>query len=165
MENSIDARLLADLLDRHCAALELYASQWTSSPEDVVQEAFVELARQKECPRQPMAWLYRVVRNRSLNAIRATNRRLHHEQIAAQRLANRLSEQLEASERESLIAALDALEATEREVVVLRVWSELAWKEIAELLDTSSSSAQRRYVAALKEMRTYLEPSCQNNLS
>src|SRR5437763_352252 len=62
---------LGFLLDRHAAALELYARQWCALPEDVVQEAFLKLARQVTPPAQPLAWLYRVVRNGAISAGRA----------------------------------------------------------------------------------------------
>ena len=41
----MDSEQLGGLIDRHAAALELYARQWCDAPEDVVQEAFVKLAR------------------------------------------------------------------------------------------------------------------------
>ena len=44
MNGPIDAELLGRLLDEHGAALALYASQWTESADDCVQEALVELA-------------------------------------------------------------------------------------------------------------------------
>ena len=42
-----DQELLSRLLDEHGAALVLYAQQWSRSPEDVVQEAFIQLMRQR----------------------------------------------------------------------------------------------------------------------
>ena len=60
--------LLAQLLDQHAAALELYARQWCDSPEDVVQEAFLKLAGQRDLPANPAAWLFRVVRNGAIDA-------------------------------------------------------------------------------------------------
>ncbi len=50
MNGPIDAELLGRLLDEHGAALALYASQWTDSADDCVQEALVELARQRQAP-------------------------------------------------------------------------------------------------------------------
>ena len=75
MAQPVDERQLAELLDRHAAALALYAAQWTSAADDCVQEALVELARQASGPDNPVAWLYRVVRNRALNAARSARRR------------------------------------------------------------------------------------------
>lgn len=59
----MDPNLLGDLLDQHAAALELYAKQWCDAPEDVVQEAFLRLAAERVVPRNPAAWLFRVVRS------------------------------------------------------------------------------------------------------
>ena len=59
----MDSDWLGQLVDRHAAALELFARQWCDTPEDVVQEAFVKLAPQRTLPENPAAWLFRVVRN------------------------------------------------------------------------------------------------------
>lgn len=153
--------MIAELLDRHGAVLELYASRWTQSPEDCVQEAFIELARQPQQPESVVAWLYSVVRNRALNAARSARRRSHYEQLAGQGTAAR--EDASPVDRLSLPEALSQLSAEEHEIVVLRIWSGLTWQEIAELVGTSSSSAQRKYVESLKQLRKFLEPTCQPN--
>ena len=57
MSPSVDASLIAELFDRHAAALEFYAAQRTTSPQDCVQEAFLELARQPSPPDDPGAKL------------------------------------------------------------------------------------------------------------
>ena len=58
--------------------------------------------------------------------------------------------------------ALDAAEATQalatlpielREAIVLRLWGELSFEEIAELTQASTSTAHRRYVAGLAALR------------
>src|SRR5438309_2325962 len=74
--------LLGRLLDQHASALVLYARQWCTAPEDVVQEAFLKLVAQPKPPASPVAWLYRVVRNGALSAARAARRRRHHEAVA-----------------------------------------------------------------------------------
>src|SRR6185503_17221915 len=70
MNGPIDAELLGRLLDEHGPALALYATQWTDAADDCVQESLVELARQAKPPEHAVAWLYRVVKNRALNAAR-----------------------------------------------------------------------------------------------
>jgi len=37
----MDPTFLGRLIDRHAAALVLYARQWCAAPEDVVQDAFL----------------------------------------------------------------------------------------------------------------------------
>ena len=161
---SVDATLIADMFDRHAAALALYASQWTRLPDDCVQEALVELARQPAAPDNPTAWLYRVVRNRALNASRASRRRTSHEQAAAQVRSARRPMEMDPAATADLNDALAALDAAVREIVVLRIWGRLSWQEIADVVGSSKSSAQRNYVQALQQLRQVWEPrSCPMN--
>jgi RNA polymerase sigma factor (sigma-70 family) len=155
---SVDATLIAEMLDRHAAALALYARQWTSEADDCVQEALVELARQPACPENPVAWLYRVVRNRALNVVRAEGRRNAHELEAAQQRAARKPSMSDPADATELNDSLATLDVAAREILVLRVWGGLAWQEIAELVGGSKSSAQRIYVQALEQLRQHWEP-------
>jgi RNA polymerase sigma factor (sigma-70 family) len=158
MSRPVDATLIAELFDRHAAALGLYAAQWTTHAEDCVQESLLELARQPAAPENPAAWLYRVVRNRALNSSRAERRRATHEQAAlagrGQRRAGDMGRTVTDIE---LMDALTTVDATAREIVVLRVWGQLAWQEIAEVVGRSKSAAQRDYVAALEQLRNVWE--------
>jgi RNA polymerase sigma factor (sigma-70 family) len=160
----VDAALIADMFDRHATALALYAGQWTAAADDCVQEALLELARQTAAPDNPAAWLYRVVRNRALNASRASRRRTTHEQSAARsRGEHRFSDAGPAASAE-LADTLATLEPGAREIVVLRVWGGLAWEEIAAMMGGSKSTAQRHYVQALEQLRQLWEPrSCPTN--
>ena len=57
-------------------------------------------------------------------------------------------------------AALEELPLAEREVVVTRLWGELSFQEIGDLVGCSSSAAQRRYVAALAALRERFGVRC-----
>src|SRR5438309_7767711 len=76
-------RQLADLIDAHAAALVLFARQWSAAPEDVVQETFCKLVVQARPPDDPVAWLYRVVRNAAIDAGKADRRRQRREAAVA----------------------------------------------------------------------------------
>lgn len=163
----MDPAAIGELVDRHAAALALYARQWCSTPEDVVQEAFVRLAEQPTTPRNVVPWLYRVVRNRAISAARSAGRRKKHEQAAAE-LARWFVEEDSASEAARLDAlaaaeALQALPIEQREVIVAHLWGGLSFIEIAEVLDTSSSTAHRRYAAGLETLRERLDVKCPPN--
>jgi RNA polymerase sigma-70 factor (ECF subfamily) len=45
-------------------ALVLYARQWCRTPEDAVQEAFIDLANCASEPTYPKAWLYTTTRRK-----------------------------------------------------------------------------------------------------
>jgi RNA polymerase sigma-70 factor (ECF subfamily) len=161
---TVDATLIAEMFDRHASALALYASQWTTAAEDCVQEALVELARQPAAPDNPTAWLYRVVRNRALNAARSARRRSMHERAAADAWPARRAGPADPAQTASIADSLAALDPLAREIVVLRVWGSLAWQEIAAVVGGSKSAAQRHYVHALQQLRQFEEPrSCPTN--
>jgi RNA polymerase sigma-70 factor (ECF subfamily) len=151
----VSPAMLGELLDRHAAALVLFARQFCRSPEDAVQEAFMQLARQAEAPDEPAAWLFRVVRNGALSAARAEHRRSKHEAAAA---ATRTSVWFLPSEADRLDAlsageALAELALEEREIIVAHLWGGLTFRQIGELAGISAATAFRRYEAALCTLR------------
>jgi RNA polymerase sigma factor (sigma-70 family) len=152
---------LSRLLDEHAAALVLYACQWCAAPEDVVQEAFVKLARQQHPPDNSAGWLYRVVRNGALAAGRAERRRQRHETAAAQRAPNWFAP-AEAARLDGAIAtaALQGLPLEQRETLVAHLWGGLTFEQIGELTGVSSSTAHRRYLAGLSALRERLRVPC-----
>jgi RNA polymerase sigma-70 factor (ECF subfamily) len=159
----IETRELGRLLDQYASPLALYATQWTNAPDDCVQEAIVELAAQPVRPENPVAWLFRVVRNRALNQSRSARRRTAREKTAARPEMDSLdpAKRVQFDEEQiHLLRVLEQLPPDDRELIVLRIWSGMSWSEIAELTAISSSSAHRRYVAALEKMKLRLETPC-----
>ncbi len=153
--------LLGKLLERHGAALELYARQLCECPEDCVQEALVELARQAEVPEDVVPWLYRVVRNKAISAARSFRRRRRREREAAGRKQAWFTPSPgDAVDAQSATAALQGLAQEHREVVVAHVWGGLTFQETGRLIGTSDSTAHRRYEAALSALRERLGVSC-----
>ncbi len=151
---------LARLLEEHGAALVLYARQWCASPEDVVQEAFAKLVSRPARPEHVVAWLYRVVRNGAMSAARGERRRKQREMHSATSEAW-FSDAAGALDAREAAAALGSLASELREVVVARIWGGLTFAEIAELTETSTSTAQRRYEQGLRELQTRLEKPCE----
>lgn len=164
MDQRIDANEIGRLLAAHANSLELFAAQWANNAEDCVQEAFIELATQPTRPNKPVAWLYRVVRNRALNASRSARRRSNHERLAAMLGSSMEITSEFSSDHGHPKAVLDLMSPEDRELIVLRIWSGLTWEQVADLVGKSSSSAHRSYVAALKNLKEILEPSCPKNL-
>ena len=151
---------LGYLVDRHAAALELYARQWCASPEDVVQEAFLKLSRQAAEPAAVAAWLYRVVRNAAVSAGRAERRRQQHESAAATRAGWFTDDAAGKLDAATLTEALTRLPLEQREVIVAHLWGGLTFEQVAELSGTSAVTAHRRYVSGLNELRTRLNLPC-----
>lgn len=151
---AVGPELLGELFERHGAALALYARQWCDAPDDVVQQALVQLARQPEMPRQVVPWLYRVVRNGAFTAARSQQRRKRHEAAAAG-LAQPWFVESEGAplDAATVTAALESLSADQREVIVAHLWGGLTFQEIAAVTGLSNSTAHRRYEFGLRELR------------
>jgi|SRR5579884_380894 len=152
---------LAKLIDAHAAALTLYARQWCPAPEDVVQEAFVKLSTSAVPPDNEVGWLYRVVRNAAISAGRAARRRQRHEAEAAGRRRDWfLPSDGVGLDARTAAAALEALPDEQRETIVAHLWGGLTFEQIGALSGVSSSTAHRRYLAALETLRRRLHVPC-----
>jgi RNA polymerase sigma-70 factor (ECF subfamily) len=152
---------LGQLIDRYAPALLLYARQWCAAPEDVVQEAFIKLTRERPPPRNAAPWLYRVVRNGAISAARSARRRCRHETVAAERHPLWFTpEETSALDAADATKALEGLPAEQREVIVAHLWGGLTFEQIAALMDCSSSTAHRWYSAGLALLRERLDVPC-----
>jgi RNA polymerase sigma-70 factor (ECF subfamily) len=148
--------MLGRLFDEHARVLVLYARQWCDAAEDVVQEAFVSLAKERVAPERVVAWLYRVVRNGALMAARSDRRRRAREARAAGREAwfGSADERIDAQHAQVLLAEL---EPDVRAVIVARIWGGLTFDEIAQAEGCSVTTAHRRYQAGLARLHERLE--------
>lgn len=152
----VTAELLTLLMSQHAAALELYARQWSGSPGDVVQEAFLKLAGQAHAPERPLAWLFTVVRNLAISECRSARRRQRHEAAAAMPLDWFDSEPGQQVDAVDAARALAKLPDDAREVVVAHLWGRLSFTEIGEVIGKSASTAHRRYLDGLSQLRVDL---------
>lgn len=142
--------------------LLLFARQWVRSAadaEDVVQDAFVKFwKRNQSINNRPL--LYATVRSTALDLIRRDSRR-------ARREANVFAESEQATEpqfefddesQRALGSAMDRLPPDQREVLVMKIWNELTFAEIANILGISQNTAASRYRYALAGLRKTLQP-------
>jgi RNA polymerase sigma-70 factor (ECF subfamily) len=154
------ARQLGDLIDSHAAALVLFARQWCAAPEDVVQDAFVKLAAQPAWPDDPVAWLYRVARNRAIDAGKSERRRARREAAAARPVRWFAEPAVEGLDAPAAVAALEALPGEQREAIVARLWGGMTLEQVAAVAGCSVSTAYRRYEAGIAALRERLKVTC-----
>lgn len=160
----MDPDAIGRLLDRHAAALTLYARQFCDAPEDVVQEAFLRISVRDVAPDDPAGWLFRVVRNLALDASIAAGRRRRHESRAAADSPGWFepgpASGAEAIEPGDAEAVLQALPREQREVIVARLWGGLTFEQISRASGVSSSTVHRLYARGLESLRERLGVSC-----
>ncbi|UFN44267.1 SigE family RNA polymerase sigma factor [Nocardioides okcheonensis] len=132
-----------------------------ASAEDVVQDAFAALARRPDAVRDPskaLAYLRTSVVNTARSALR--RRRTARAYSPPHELSPPTPEDsaVLAEEHREVIAALQTLAPRQREVLVLRYWSNLSEAEIARTLGISQgtvkSTASRALAALEKAMTT-----------
>lgn len=151
-------------LREHGAALLLFARQWVpgqADAEDVVQEAFVRFWRSRDRAADPAAYLYTCVKRCALEWLRGRRRRWRREEAAARPEVSAgeplFATALEQDERRTAVeAALRRLPEAQREVLVLKVWGELSFPQIAETLHIPVNTAASRYRYALARLRQEL---------
>ena len=143
-------------------ALVLFARRWTNSradAEDVVQEAFVRFWRRQHSL-ENRGLLYATVRSAALDRLRSEQRRARREAAVSLDGADHC-EPAFASEDEGqqlLAAAIERLPNEQREVVILKIWNELTFAEIAGILEISQNTAASRYRYALGALKKILQP-------
>jgi RNA polymerase sigma factor (sigma-70 family) len=157
-------RLTRIVLQRQ-PALTLYARQWIdgASAEDAVQEALTALLMQHQMPDDPIAWMFRAVRNAAIDAARSGSRRKRREQAVAMARGEWFESRPDSAiDAETAEQALRGLSAEHRQVVVLRIWGALNFSQIAEIVGLGVSTVHERYSTALEQMRISLEKPCRN---
>ena len=141
--------------------LLLFARQWVHSAadaEDIVQEAFVKFWRRNH-KIDNRALLYSAVRSIALDFIRRNSRRARREASAFDE--TEFSEpqfEIEDETQRALADAIDGLPREQREVLVMKIWNELTFAEIAGALGISQNTAASRYRYALAALKKMLQP-------
>jgi RNA polymerase sigma-70 factor (ECF subfamily) len=162
--NPIEPRQLRELVDAYGAALVLYARQWCSSPDDALQEALIDLTQQASAPRDPMGWLFKAVRYKAINLARADQRRSRHWRQAAVERDNWFDcDPTTTMQTEELESMLTELEPLAREIVIARIWGEMSFEQIAELVEYPVSTVHRRYHQTLKLLEQRLNGQIKKN--
>lgn len=155
------------IINEHGNAFILYARQWARShadAQDVVQTAIIELCRKNPDREEvPLSHFYRAIRYRGLDMIRSNRRRETRERTAALTLHGEELEpvfqpQAESEVSERIQEALWALPEEQREVVIMKIWGELTFKEIAEALALSINTVSARYRYGLEKLKPRLMP-------
>ncbi len=155
---------LSQCYDAYCDKLALYARNWLpqDSAQDVVQAAFVRLMSQRSVPDDVQAWLFRTVRNGAITRLRRRAVRMRH----ARRIASHTSPWFESRSNDLIDARkaeeiLQTLPAEQREVVLLRIWGQLSFRQIGQVVGGSLTTIHSRYKAALAVIKKRMQDSCE----
>ena len=164
-----DRESLTVLLRRYANPLLTFIQRMVGDrhrSEELFQEVFLAVwtsRRTYRFPRSFPAWLYGIARRKCWHYFRRPRLEvvgLPEDGVAAPVSAGPTpAETAIATETAALVAqALVQLPARQRMVVVLRVWNDLSYAEIAEAIGRSEATARSHMFHALQSVRRYLEP-------
>lgn len=162
--NSRRARQIESLYRQHGAALVLFATAITGErdrAQDAVHHVFLKLLQDQklDAALDKKAYLFACVRNAVLNEAKIQQRNTALDPESAW---------FDPPQRDypaelKLRRALSDLPEEQRQTIVLHIWGELTFSQIAELLEMSANTAASRYRYALAKLRQAMsvkEDSC-----
>jgi RNA polymerase sigma-70 factor (ECF subfamily) len=130
--------------------------------EDAVQAALVRVAAQANLLCQadhPWPYLLQMVRNEALVIVRR-KRRWSLVSSLTDLLTRRLVDEVEREETYRAVwSALRSLPSVQAEVVVLKIWEEMTFSEIGQILGLSANTAASRYRYAMEKLALKLHSS------
>ncbi len=156
---------LEELYDRYGEKLYYYLVVRLGScqdAEDILQEAFLRFARYSvrwKWIKNPKAFVFKVVRNEA-------NRFLKRKVMRQKTLElnpdhkNAIASIIQGPDKESeeiLAESLARLPDNQREIVMLKVFEGMTFKEIARFCNLSANTAASRYRYGLSKLRLFLE--------
>ena len=120
--------VVEDVVETHIDALVGYARQFFANhsihdAEEVVQDAICRLCQQPYMPENVTAWLYTVVRNAAINAVRNNKLRKIRETEHQPPLFE--FDEENPFDVEKLMLSFEKLDSIQREIVTLHIWGDL----------------------------------------
>ncbi|MDG2220030.1 MAG: sigma-70 family RNA polymerase sigma factor [Rubripirellula sp.] len=162
---------ITGLYDLTAERLVRYATTITrhqDDAEDAVQTTLAKIAGQPillQASKQPWAYLLRMVRNEAL-AILRRRRRWYFVQNLTDLITWRSTDRLEGEDRkEAVWQALQELPTLQSEVVVLKIWEEMTFQQISQVLEITPSTAASRYRYAIEKLGQKLRPFANEEVS
>ena len=142
----MDKTLIYNWYERYKTGVYRYALSILKDPqlaEDVLQETFLRLLSGKYVvqPGKEQAWLYKVAHNLCCDLLRTRSWE-----------TGELPESV-GKESYAYIDLIAGLEATERELVTLKIVGGLTHREIAAVMGLTVHAAKKRYERAIQKLR------------
>ena len=130
-----------------------------SDAEDLLQESLVESWSRHDGPGfPPLPLVYSTIRRRAIDQARSLDRRQSREQASVEMEPEWFVENFDGDDDARVVqAAMEHLSADQREVLTLKIWGDLTFREIAETVGVSINTVASRYRYALEALRNVLE--------
>jgi len=166
-----DGQAFSILYERHAPAISGYLRRMLGNVEDVEglsQEVFVRAFRFAPTYRYPSrfsTWLFTIARNLAINNARSRHRNPVRnvgewsmdgaEPVGLSSAASSDPDEIDKQEEIArVLAALEYLPAVQKEVIVLRLFQDLTYAQIGQLMGTSPVTLRSRMFHGLRKLAT-----------
>ena len=151
------------LYDRHVRIIYdfvYYRTRHKETSEDLTSQTFFKALRSigSVDPLKPfVSWLYKIAHNTVLDHYRTQKKADDIDQIFDLTDGTDIVESLDTHRETAKVKKyLESLTDIERDIVVMRVWQELPYKEIGKIVGKSEASCKMIYSRSLKKLRELL---------
>ncbi len=161
-----DTEAFGVLYDRYLDKIYRFVYYKTFSKEtaeditsDIFHKALVKIGSYDSEKGTFSAWIYRIARNTVIDYYRTNKSEVSIEDVFDIAVDERTVESLDAiAGLKKVTDYLQTLNSKQREIIVLRIWEELSYKEIATIVDGSEDSVKMAFSRGIKELREKCGP-------
>lgn len=161
-----DATAFGELYDRYAERIYRFVYYKVFNKEmaeDIVSDVFfkaLEKIGSYNTQKGPFsAWLYRIARNTVIDKYRTKKPTVDIEDFFDLGEHERTEEKIDARDAlEKISSYMASLTPVQREIVTLRVWEELSYKEIADIVGGTEGSVKMAFSRTIRDIRAKFGP-------
>ena len=128
-------------------ALALSITKCRASAEDVIHDALLAVAETPNEPDNLLFYLFRTIRNKALHVNKSN---YSHEQINESYLSCEQHEGEKKILMDKVASLIEELNQEQQQVIIMKLFADLTFKEIAELTETSLNTIASQYRRGIK---------------
>ena len=156
---------LIDLTSQRLVRFACAITRNQHDAEDAVQTVLIRIGSQPELLNQaenPWSYLLKMARNESLMIVRRRKQWFSIDNLCDLLTQRRVDEVQREEVYREIWLALRQLPVLQSEVVVLKIWEEMTFAEIADVLEVTPSTAASRYRYAIGKLSVMLRQTVGN---
>jgi RNA polymerase sigma-70 factor (ECF subfamily) len=150
---------LYDLYIRKIYDFIYYKTHHKETAEDITSAVFIKAFEKiksfDHAKGSFSSWVYRIARNSVIDHYRTKKASINIDDVWDLSGKEDMSRDLDTAQKlEKVEKYINALNGEQRDIVMLRVWQEMPYKEIAEIMGKSEASCKMAFSRAMGELRS-----------